>query len=126
MRHTAGDASMKIPGIQILKKAERKGNEAEVPMAENLGLIDFFKLTYREVSEDHVMAFAGNLTYKALFAIFPFFTFLLSLLGLFNATDLVNTMLDRLSGALPEKATTFIENQLIPITQSQADSAFTI
>src|ERR671932_356647 len=93
---------MKIPGMQILKKAESKGNEAEVPVAENLGLVDFFKLTFKEVSEDHVMAFAGNLTYKALFAIFPFFTFLLSLLGLFNATELVNT------------------------TQSKAESAFTL
>ena len=122
----SGDASVKIPGMQILKKAERKGNQAEVPVAENLGLVQFFKLTFKEVSEDHVMAFAGNLTYKALFAIFPFFTFLLSLLGLFNATQLVNTMLNKLSGELPGSATTFIENQLIPITRSQADSAFTI
>ncbi len=117
---------MKIPGMQMLKKAERKGNEAEVPVAENLGLVQFFKLTFKEVSEDHVMAFAGNLTYKALFAIFPFFTFLLSLLGLFNATELVNTMLNKLSGVLPGSATTFIENQLIPITRNQADSAFTL
>ena len=117
---------MKIPGIKIIKRAERKGNEAQIPMTEDLGLVQFLKLTYKEMEEDHVMAFAGNLTYKALFAIFPFFTFLLSLLGLFNATELVNTMLDRLSGALPDKATTLIEDQLIPITQSQADSAFTI
>src|SRR5919205_245718 len=116
---------MKIPGMQILKKAESKGNEAEVPVAENLGLVDFFKLTFKEVSEDHVMAFAGNLTYKALFAIFPFFTFLLSLLGLFNATDLVNTMLDKIGGVAPKTATHFIEQQLLGITQSQAESAFT-
>jgi len=116
---------MKIPGMQILKKAERKGNEAEVPMAEDLGLVDFFKLTYEEVEEDHVMAFAGNLAYKAIFAIFPFFTFLLSLLGLFNAQDLVNTMIENLSGMLPQSATKFIEGQLLSITQSQAESAFT-
>ena len=117
---------MKIPGMQMLKKAERKGNEAEIPVAENLGLVEFFKLTFKEMSEDHVMAFAGNLTYKALFAIFPFFTFLLSLLGLFNATKLVNTMLNKLAGVLPQSATAFIENQLVPITKSQADSAFTL
>ena len=117
---------MKIPGIQVLKKAEQKGNEAEVPVAENLGLVQFFKLTFKEVSEDHVMAFAGNLTYKALFAIFPFFTFLLSLLGLFNATDLVNTMLNKASGVLPPGAFNFIEKQLLGITQSQAESAFTL
>jgi membrane protein len=116
---------MKIPGMQLIKKAERKGNEAEVPVAENLGLVDFFKLTYKEMNEDHVMAFAGNLTYKGLFAVFPFFTFLLSLLGLFNATDLVKTMIDNLSGVVPKSATKFIEGQLLGITQSSAQDAFT-
>ncbi len=116
---------MKIPGMQLIKKAESKGNEVEVPVAENLGLVDFFKLTYKEVSEDHVMAFAGNLTYKGLFAIFPFFTFLLSLLGIFGASGLVNTMVDKLSGVAPQSATKFIEGQLLSITQSQAESAFT-
>src|SRR5215216_3903296 len=106
---------MKIPGMQLIKKAEEKGNQAEVPVAENLGLVDFFKLTFKEVGEDHVSAFAGNLTYKALFAIFPFFTFLLSLLGIFNATDLVNTMVDKLSGVAPQSATDFIEGQLLSI-----------
>src|ERR671911_331070 len=106
---------MKIPGMRLIKKAESKGNEAEVPGAENLGLVDFFKLTYKEVEEDHVMAFAGNLAYKGLFAIFPFFTFLLSLLGIFNATDLVNTMIDNLSGVAPKSATEFIEGQLLSI-----------
>src|SRR5215208_1523808 len=116
---------MKIPGMRLIKKAESKGNEVEVPVAENLGLVDFLKLIYKEMNEDHVMAFAGNLTYKGLFAIFPFFTFLLSLLGLFNATDLVNTMVDKLSDIAPQSATKFIEGQLLSITQSQAESAFT-
>src|SRR4029453_13918731 len=110
-RMPTGGRLMKIPGMQLVKKAESKGNEAGVPMEENLGLVDFFKLTYEEVNEDHVMAFAGNLTYKALFAIFPFFTFLLSLLGIFNATDLVTTMVDNLSGVVPQSATAFIKDQ---------------
>jgi len=116
---------MKIPGMQLIKKAESKGNEAEVPGAQNLGLVDFVKLTYKEIGEDHVMAFAGNLTYKGLFAVFPFFTFLLSLLGIFNATDLVTTLLNKLSGVAPQSAIEFIKGQLLSITQSQAQSAFT-
>src|ERR687894_2887560 len=116
---------MKIPGMRLIKKAEQKGNQAEVPLTQDLGLVDFFKLTFKEVSEDHVSAFAGNLTYKTLFAIFPFFTFLLSLLGLFNATSLVNDMIDYLSGVMPGTATKFIETQLLSITESQAESAFT-
>ena len=116
---------MKIPGMRLIKKAEQKGNQAEVPLTQDLGLVDFFKLTFKEVGEDHVSAFAGNLTYKTLFAVFPFFTFLLSLLGLFNAKNLVNDMIDYLSGVMPASATTFIEDQLLSITESQAESAFT-
>lgn len=116
---------MKIPGKNLLKRAESTGNEVEVPLARRLGLVEFLKLTSKEVGEDHVMAFAGNLTYKGLFAIFPFFTFLLSLLGLFGASDLVNTMLDGLSGVLPQSALTFVREQLLSITRSQASGAFT-
>ncbi len=116
---------MKIPGMQLIKKAEQKGNQAEVPMTRDLGLVDFFKLTFKEVGEDHVSAFAGNVTYKALFAIFPFFTLLLSLLGLFNATELVNTMIQSAQGALPGTAVTFLKSQILPLTQNQASSAFT-
>jgi membrane protein len=116
---------MQIPGKKIIEKAEDKGNEVAIPRTERLGLVDFFKLTFKEVGEDHVMAFAGNLTYKALFAIFPFLTLVLSLLGLFNATSLVNDMIDYLRGVLSGPAVTLIEQQLIPLTESQAESAFT-
>jgi membrane protein len=117
---------MKIPGIRLIQKAEQKGNQAEVPLAQDLGVVDFFKLTFKEVGEDHVSAFAGNLTYKTLFAIFPFFTFLLSLLGLFNATELVNSMIDYLSTVMPKGASNFIGGQLKSIASSQAESAFTL
>ena len=116
---------MKIPGKEIVEKAEAKGNEATIPGTDRLGLVDFFKLTFKEVGEDHVMAFAGNLTYKALFAIFPFFTLLLSLLGLFNATDLVTQMIQSAQGALPGTATEFLRDQILPLTEQQADGAFT-
>jgi len=116
---------VKIPGKEIVEKAEAKGNEATIPGTDRLGLVDFFKLTFKEVGEDHVMAFAGNLTYKALFAIFPFFTLLLSLLGLFNATDLVTQMIQSAQGALPGTATEFLRDQILPLTEQQADGAFT-
>lgn len=117
---------MKIPGKGLLRKVERTGERAEVPLAEGLGLVSFLKLTFKESGEDHLAAFAGNLTYKALFALFPFFTFLLSLLGLFSATELVNAMLESVSGALPGSASDFIRGQIVPITQSQASGAFTL
>src|SRR4028118_1098509 len=122
---TPGGRSVQVPGKKIIEKAEAKGNEVTIPRTERLGLVDFFKLTFKEVGEDHVAAFAGNLTYKALFAIFPFFTLVLSLLGLFNATDLITSMIESAQGALPGPAVTFLEKQILPLTQSQAGGAFT-
>ena len=116
---------MQIPGKKIVEKAEEKGNEVAIPRTERLGLVDFFKLTFKELGEDHVAAFAGNLTYKALFALFPFFTLVLSLLGLFNATNLVTDMIGYLEGVLSPPAVELIRGQLIPLTKSQAGSAFT-
>jgi membrane protein len=117
---------MKIPGKRLVNKAEETGNAVEVPMAQDLGLIELLKRTFKEVSKDHLAAFAGNLTYKGLFALFPFFVFLLSLLGLFGAPELVRTMLDQVSAVLPEGATALLEDQLLGIAQSKAQGAFTV
>jgi membrane protein len=108
--------------MRFVRKAERTGNEVEVPLAQNLGLVHFLKRTFKEASEDHLAAFAGNLTYKGLFALFPFFVFLLSLLGIFGAPDL----LDRVSAMLPKEAAGFVQGQLVGIAQSKAESAFTV
>jgi membrane protein len=117
---------VKIPGLGLLKRAERTGNEVEVPMTRNLGTVEMLKRTFREASEDHLAAFAGNLTYKGLFALFPLFVFLLSLLGLFASPDSIQTLLDSISAAMPESAATFLREQLVSIASSQAESAFTI
>src|ERR671916_3022117 len=122
---TKGGLVEKIPGRRLIKKAEETGNEVEVPMAQNLGLVELLKRLAKEIQEDHLAAFAGNLTYKGLFALFPFFVFLLSLLGLFGASGLVESTIDRVGPALPEGAVTFLNDQLLTIAQSRAQGAFT-
>lgn len=118
---------MKIPGMKFLKKAEETGNELDVPLTEGrLGTVDLLKKTFAEAGEDHLAAFAGNLTYKGLFALFPFFVFLLSLLGLFGSGDLLPSLLNSASGALPQGVTTFLEDQLLTIADNNAESTFTI
>ena len=116
---------MKIPGMRLVRKAERTGNEVEVPLAHNLGLVELLKRTFKEASEDHLAAFAGNLTYKVFFALFPFFVFLLSLLGIFGAADLVNSFIEQVRPVLPESATMFLETQLLGIVRNSAQSALT-
>jgi membrane protein len=116
----------KIPGRRLIKKAEETGNEVEVPMAQNLGLVELLKRLAKEIQEDHLAAFAGNLTYKGLFALFPFFVFLLSLLGIFGAPQLLGDLIDRAGSVLPPGAVGFLEDQLLAIAGSKAQGAFTV
>ena len=116
----------KIPGMRLVKKAEGAGNAIGVPLARDLGLVELLKRTFKEVQEDHLAAFAGNLTYKGLFALFPFFVFLLSLLGLFGAPDLLVNVLEQARGVLPQGAMDFLEGQLMSIAGSKAQGAFTV
>lgn len=76
---------MKIPGRKLVGKAEETANVVGIPMTRGLGLVDLLKKTSKEAWKDHLDVFAGNLTYKLLFALFPFSVFLLSLLNLFGA-----------------------------------------
>ena len=117
----------KIPGKRLVEKAEKTGNEIPVPMTRRrLGLAELLKRTAKEIQEDHLAAFAGNLTYKGLFALFPFFVFLLSLLGLFGAPDLLQTLIEQARGVLPQGAIDFLEEQLLGIAGDKAQGAFTV
>ncbi len=116
----------KIPGRRLAKKAAETGNAIRVPMARDLGLVELLKRTFKEMEEDHLAAFAGNLTYKGLFALFPFFVFLLSLLGLFGAPDLLVSLLEQGRGVLPQGAMDLLEGQLMSIAGSKAQGAFTV
>ncbi len=117
---------MRVPGIELIRRAERKGNEVEVPMTRQLGLVDFFKQVLREAQEDHLSVFAGHLTYSGLFAIFPFMVFIISLLGVFQATELVNELLDRASAAMPREAVGLIGGPIRQIAQSKATGALSV
>lgn len=116
----------RIPGGRFVRRAERAGNEVEVPLARNLGLVELLKRTFKEVGEDHVAAFAGNLTYKVFFALFPFFVFLLTLLGLLRVPNLVDYLVEQINLALPSGAADFINGQLLSIAENQAGGALTL
>jgi len=116
---------LKIPGMKLVGKAEEIGNVVGVPMTRGLGLADLLKRTFKEAWKDHLDVFAGNLTYKGLFALFPFSVFLLSLIGLFGARELLDTLFERASLVLPEGAAAFLEDQLRGIVASKARGAYT-
>jgi membrane protein len=108
------------------ESAQQKGNQVKMPFTQGrLGLVEFFKESFAQASKDHLGAFAGNLTYAALFALFPFIIFLLSLLAIFHATGLVNTLLDKASHTLPANMVALIGTQLKRIATTKATGAFT-
>jgi membrane protein len=108
------------------EEVERKGDRVKMPFTQGrLGLVGFFKESFAEASKDHLGAFAGNLTYAALFALFPFIIFLLSLLAIFHATHLVNTLLNKASESLPANMVSLIGTQLKRIATTKATGAFT-
>jgi membrane protein len=109
----------------LVGKAEETGNVVGVPMTRGLGFTDLLKRTFEETRKDHLDVFAGNLTYKVLFALFPFSVFLLSLLNLFGAQEFLDTLFDRASVVLPEGAAAFLEDQLLGIATSKAQGAYT-
>lgn len=124
---------MNIPGIGLVHRVqstaqdvEDQANRVEVPLTRRLGMAAFVKKVVREIGEDHVGAFAGNLAYQGLFAIFPFAIFVLSLLGIFHATHLVNQLLNRAASTLPPEAVTLIKQNILSIAQSRATGAFTV
>jgi membrane protein len=110
-----------------LRKAERTGNEVDVPLTKGrLGLVELLKRTFKESGEDHLQAFAGNLTYKGLFALFPLGVLVLSLLALFGAPQLFDFMISQARSALPESAANLVVSQIERLAESKAESAFTL
>ena len=108
----------------MVSKAEEVGNVVGVPMTRGLGLADLLKRTFKEALKNRLDVFAGNLTYKMLFALFPFSVFLLSLLNLFGVQELLDTLFDRAYTVLPEGAAAFLEDQLLGIAASRARGAY--
>lgn len=93
--------------------------------AKGLGAKDLAKQTLKEVKDDHVAAFAGHLTYVTLFAIFPFLLFIVSLLAIFGAQELVRELLGRAAATVPPGALKLIEGPILGVTEGRAQGAFT-
>lgn len=108
-------------GSSIVRKAESVGNSAKVPTTKGrLGWYDMLRQTIREMGEDHVMAFAGNLTYHTLLALFPFAIFVLSVLFLGGQEQLLVDGITNLreTGALSDSAADVIIGQVNSLAQT--------
>jgi membrane protein len=116
---------MRSAGSDVARRAEDAGNRVAVPFAWNLRLGEFVRQTAARASKDQLPVFAGNLAFRALFAIFPSLITLFWLLALFRAEGLVNSLLDLVATAMPEAAAEPLRNQLSSVPQAQATGTVT-
>jgi membrane protein len=70
------------------------------------------------------MAFAGTLAYRALFALFPFLIFVISVLGAAHQLDVLKDGLRSLQDTLPKEMYALIKEQIVRLT-STAGGTFT-
>lgn len=118
-----GAAKLKEAG----QDAKRELNEVRFPMTRGrLGLFDLVRAVLQRAGRDHLGAFAGNLAYHGLLAIFPFLLFVVSILGVVGAGELLTNGLDRISYAIPAEAQTLIQDQIQRLTSDDARQVFTV
>ncbi len=95
-------------------------------MARSLGVADLLRESASKAKEDYVNAFAAGLAYQGLFATFLLLLFLLSLLGVFHATDLVNQLVNRVSLWMPAEVSKLLNDQINELETQRANNAFTV
>lgn len=115
-----------MPGQKLLGKAKQTGNKVAIPTTRRLGLADFVALVFQQASKDNLAAFAGYLVYTAVFTVFPFFTLLLSILGLLNQDNLVNTLAGYVGQFMPRQAASYFTQTIFGYAKTHASGAFTI
>lgn len=124
---------MNRPDLNVINRAgdkarefERSANQVTVPTTTKLGLATLLRETFKDAKSDHLGAFAGNLTFNGLLAIFPCFLFLLSLLAIFHLTETVNTVLMYIRTTLPIPVFQMIHDQVVPLMHSHEIGNFTL
>lgn len=103
---------MRIPGSALVHKAMLTGDRVKIPPSPTLGVSTLVRLVTRHAEEDYVSAFAAGLAYRGIFASFLLLIFMLSLLGVFGATEQVTRLLDRVSIAMPPAVVDLIRDQI--------------
>jgi membrane protein len=116
----------KESGERAIRGVERAGNRVSVPLAWNLGLADFLRETATRAARDEIFAFAGNIAFRGLFALFPGLIALLWLLHVLRAEAFAGTLVALAETAMPKTASGPIRDLLANVTGDQARGAFTL
>jgi membrane protein len=76
----------------------------------------------RELNDDDMLYYAAALSYQVFFSLFPFFFFLLALLGALNIPDFLDWLIEQAQAVLPGQVTGMVE-QTVEQIRGQAQSS---
>jgi membrane protein len=117
-----------IPDTDTARRAERAGNRIPVPVpaTPRLGLGEFVRETASGAGRDQLAAYAGNIAFRSLFAVFPLVIALLWLLHVVHADRGIDVLVRLVQTALPGAAAGPIRDQLTAAPRDQATGALTL
>jgi membrane protein len=95
-----------------VEQAGRELSHTRVPLGDGLRILDLAHAAARAARVHHLPVFAGNLAYNAFLAIVPFLLVLVFVLRALQATDLLSSLLDVLSGTLPAASAQLLRDQV--------------
>jgi membrane protein len=92
----------------------RNGAEpgTEVLFLGGLGVAELARLVGREIQQDECLGRAAQLAYYFLFALFPFFLVLITLLGYLPIPNLLDRLMDMLAQMLPGDALSLVQDHV--------------
>jgi len=90
------------------------------------GYLDLVKRVYHKVLEVHCPAHAAAIAYYILFAIFPFFLFLINIIGHLPIPDLMAHVLRRSSRMLPEQIFDLLQDSIRAIFSQRKRGLFPV
>lgn len=117
---------MAAQGARLARQAESAGNHVELPMTGRMGLGECIRLAIVQMNRDHLPAYAGNLAYRAFFALIPSLFAFLWFISVINIERLTNGMLDLIRTGLPETASKPVEDAISSLLEEQQGGLFSV
>lgn len=76
----------------------------------DVGWVEIIKRTFKAFGEDDMDSYAAALAYRAMFALFPFLLFLITLIGFLDVPEFFDWLRDQAAAALPSQATEQVDS----------------
>lgn len=107
-------------------RARATVEDTTIPAAGGLRLGRLLERLIAQLRDDHIRAHAGHLAFRGLFSIFAALIVTLALLAVFQARELVDTLLQRLSPAVPQAIIEALRDQILATTMESTQRALSV